>query len=266
MITVMTPRTLPVLSLLANRHSPRPQTLPGSVTFDSGGGGPSPIAPIALVLFGLVLLGLVVYLSYAMKERRRAAFAQQAALLHLTYSKEDPLGILGYPFTLLHRGDGQGVENVLRGAWQEIDVIAFDFWYYDETTDGKGNTSRSYHRFDCVLVPIDADCPRLTIARETLLTSLAGALSFHDIEFESDAFNREFHVRCEVPKFANDVIDQRMMTWLLATGSEHSYETLGNRVLVAGPRIDPAELPVLLGAARGFVQHVPKVVASLYPG
>jgi hypothetical protein len=35
---------------------------------------------------------------------------------------------------------------------------------------------------------------------------------------------------------------------------------------VTGPKIDPAELPTLLGIARGFVQHVPKVVASLYPG
>jgi hypothetical protein len=99
-----------------------------------------------------------------------------------------------------------------------------------------------------------------------LLTSLADALSFHDIEFESDDFNREFNVSCEVPKFANDLIDQRMMAWLLATGSGFRYEALGNRVLVAGPRIEPAELPLLLGAARGFVQHVPEVVSSLYPG
>jgi hypothetical protein len=69
-----------------------------------------------------------------------------------------------------------------------------------------------------------------------------------------------------VPKFANDLIDQRMMAWLLATGSDHAYEVVGNRLLVAGPRIDPAELPVLMGVARGFVQQVPTVVSSLYPG
>jgi len=259
----MIPRAFEVVSLLAKTHSPHPG--PGDVTVEDGGGLTN-VAPVALVVFGVLLVVLVIYLSYAMKERRRAAFAQQAALLHLAYSRDDTLGILGYPFTLLHRGDGQGVENVVHGAWQEIAVIAFDFWYYDESTDANGHTSRSYHRFNCAIVPIDADCPRLAIGRETLLTSLAGALSFHDIEFESEDFNREFHVACEVPKFANDVIDQRMMAWLLATGSDHSYETLGNRVLVAGPRIDPVELPILLGAARGFVQHVPKVVASLYPG
>jgi len=104
------------------------------------------------------------------------------------------------------------------------------------------------------------------IEHENLLTSLAGALALHDLQFESEAFNDEYHVRCEVPKFANDVLDARMMQWLLDNGSGYSFESVGDRVLVAGPRIDPADLIGLLGVARGFAQHVPKVVSSLYPG
>jgi hypothetical protein len=69
-----------------------------------------------------------------------------------------------------------------------------------------------------------------------------------------------------VPKFANDLFDQRMMAWLLSTGHDHAFDAVGNRVLVAGARIGAAELPALLGVARAFVQHVPTVVASLYPG
>jgi hypothetical protein len=252
--------------LLAKRHSPKPPTdFGGPPGFDTGVGFPS-AAPVIVIVFGLLLVGLVFYLSYVMKERRRQGFAQMAARLRLTYSREDPFGILGYPFQLLHKGDGQGIENMVAGVWQEVDLRAFDYWYYDESTNSNGTTSRSYHRFNCVLLPIGADCPHLTIGRETLLSSLADALSFHDIQFESAAFNDEFNVRCEVPKFANDMIDQRMMAWLLATGSDHAYEVVGNRLLVAGPRIDPAELPALLGVARGFVQHVPTVVSSLYPG
>jgi hypothetical protein len=111
-----------------------------------------------------------------------------------------------------------------------------------------------------------ADCPRLCIDRENLFTRLADALSFHDIQFESEEFNRDFTVTCEVPKFANDLIDGRMMQWLQGTGSGHAYEVIGNRVLVAGPKIDPLAFTELLGVARGFVQHVPNVVPSLYPG
>lgn len=257
----------PVLAhVLAKKHSPpRSFDVDTSTSFDTGGGFPSAM-PVLIVLSALALLGLIFYLSYTMKERRRAAFQQMATQLRLTYSEQDPLGILGYAFTLLHRGDGQGIENVLYGPWQEVDVVAFDYWYYDESTDSNGATSRSYHRFDCALVPIDADCPRLTIARESLFTAIADALSFHDLEFESEDFNRDFNVRCEVPKFANDLIDARMMAWLMSTGYSHAFEAVGNRVLVAGPRIDPVELTTLLGVARGFVQHVPAVVSSLYPG
>jgi hypothetical protein len=57
-----------------------------------------------------------------------------------------------------------------------------------------------------------------------------------------------------------------MMEWLLASGSDYGYEVMGNRVLVAGPKIDPSGFPQLLGIARGFVDHVPSVVYSLYPG
>ena len=254
-----------VVEILARKHSytPPPDFGGPSVTDN---GGDMFIWPLLLFVGGLFLVILFIYLGYASKQRRRAAFVHMAVQLHLTYSEEDPFGLLGYPFALFHKGDGRGIEHVLHGAWQEVDVVAFDYWYYDESTDSKGGTSRTYHRFDCALLPMPADCPHLRIERENLFTRLADALSFHDIQFESEEFNRDFTVTCEVPKFANDLIDGRMMQWLQRTGSEHAYEVIGNRVLVAGPKIDPLAFTELLGVARGFVQHVPKVVPSLYPG
>ncbi|MEP6758562.1 MAG: hypothetical protein ABJB55_05155 [Actinomycetota bacterium] len=254
-----------VAEILARKHTytPPPDFGP-DVSADHSVGTGAPI--VLLFVGGLFLIVLFVYLTNASKKRRRTAFVQMAGQLNLSYSEQDPFGLLGYPFELLHKGDGRGVENVLHGAWQEVDVVAFDYWYYDESTDSNGSTSRTYRRFDCALVPMPADCPRLTIDRESLFTRLADALSFHDIQFESEAFNREFTVRCEVPKFANDLIDARMMQWLQASGSGHAYEAIGNRLLVAGPKIDPQAFTELLGVARGFVQHVPKVVPSLYPG
>ena len=57
----------------------------------------------------------------------------------------------------------------------------------------------------------------------------------------------------------------RMMQWLLAHGADYSIEVVGNRVLVAGPKIPPTELLQVIGTAKAFVDHVPKVVFSLYP-
>jgi hypothetical protein len=245
-----------LVDLAAKRHTHSP-----TVSVPQGGGGPSALAPGLLFFGGVVLVALIGYLAYAMQRARRQGFSQMAAQLNLSYSRDDPLGLLGYPFTLFSKGDSRTLENVVFGAWQEVEVVAFDFTY----TEGSGKSQTDY-RFDCAIVPIEADGPRLLIEHENLLTSLAGAMSFRDQQFESEAFNQEYRVHCEVPKFASDVLDARMMEWLLDNGAGYLFEVVGDRVLVAGPRIQPAELLGLLGVARGFTQHVPKVVSSLYPG
>jgi hypothetical protein len=253
-----------VAALLAKKHSPRPPVVvSGSST--SGDAGIGNVLPFVVFLAVVLLAGVIAYLNYQGKQRRTSGFMQMAAQLGLTYSAFDSFGLLGYPFALFQRGDGRGIENVVFGPWQELQVIAFDYWYYEESSDGK-TTSKTYHRFDCVLVPIEADCVRLQIAPETFFSKLASALSFRDRQFESEAFNDAFKVACDDAKFSNDFIDARMMQWLLAHGRGYGFEVVANRGLVAGPRIEPSELPELLGVGRGFVQHVPKVVSSLYPG
>lgn len=255
-----------ITALVAKKRSPKPSPLPPdldtTVTFDTGGDA---FWPAILFAGGLAVILLIAYLSYRSKQRRRTGFMTMARQLGLTYSLEDPFGLLGYPFALFQRGDGRGIENVVHGAWQETNVIAFDYWYYEETSDGK-SSSRTYYRFDCAIVPIDADCTRLEIGQENVLSRLAGALSFRDLQFESEAFNDAFKVSCDDPKFANDLIDGRMMQWLLEHAAGYGFELVGNRVLVVGPKIDPSALIGLLGVSRGFVQHVPRVVYSLYPG
>jgi hypothetical protein len=253
-----------VANILAKKRSPKPPIDFGP-PLPQGDSGFSSAAPFLLLLGAVLIFFLIVYVSYQAKQRRKAGFIQMAHQLGLTYSSTDTFGLLGYPFALFQRGDGRGIEHVVYGDWQETHVIAFDYWYYEETSNGK-TTSRSYYRFDCVIVPIEADSQRLEIGPETFFSKLAGALSFRDLQFESEAFNEAFRVSCEDAKFANDLIDARMMQWLLASAPGYGFELIGNRVLVAGPKIDPIALTELLGVGRGFVQHVPKVVYSLYPG
>ena len=220
---------------------------------------------LAFAFIGLVILGGAAYLSYLSKKKRREAFATMARQLGLSYSAEDPLGTLAEPFSLFEKGDGRGVENVMWGTWQGIDLRAFDYWYYEESTDGKGSRSRTYYRFDCSIVPIDAACVRLIISHENVLTRLAGAMSFHDIQFESEAFNKAYNVKSADKKFANDLIDARMMDWLLKDGAGFSFEIVGDEVLCYGKKIAPADFVPLLGTAKAFLDHVPSVVHSLYP-
>jgi hypothetical protein len=219
--------------------------------------------PLIFVAFIGVAIGAVV-LSYLAKKRRREGFALVATQLGMEYWPHDPFGLLSEPFALFQKGDGRGIENVLAGAYQSIDVKAFDYWYYDESTDGKGNTSKTYYRFDCVVVPIDAACSPLTIENENLLTRLADALSFHDIEFESEDFNRAFNVKSPDKKFAHDFVDARMMQWLLQNGKGTAFEIMGDRLLTYRRKLSPMEIVTLFGISKAFLDHVPRVVYSLY--
>jgi hypothetical protein len=216
------------------------------------------------VLFGLVAVGIA-YLSYCLRRRRREELGAMARQLGLEFSPDDPFVCLSYPFTLFSRGDGRGVENVMWGVWHEMPVREFDYWYYEESTDAEGHRSRSYQRFSCAVTEIEAGCSHLVVDRENLFTALADRIGLRDIEFESDAFNRAFNVKSEDRKFANDLLDSRMMTWLLGADSAFRFEVSGRWVMAYGKKRRPADLIPLVGTLRQFREHVPHVVYELYP-
>jgi hypothetical protein len=219
---------------------------------------------LLFALFVVVAIGVAAYSHYAKLQRQRElgamAFAQG-----LDFAVADPFGTVAEPFSLFDRGDGRGVENVLWGTWHGLEIRAFDYWYYDESTDSEGRRSRSYHRFDCALAAVDALCPRLLIAEENLLTRLADAMALRDLEFESEEFNRRFTVKSPDPRFASAFCDARMMAWLLAHGDGYAFEVVGDRLLAWCRRVDPARIVHLLGTAKGFREQIPAVVSSLYP-
>jgi hypothetical protein len=222
------------------------------------------VPALVLVLVGLIGIGGWVLARY-FRQQRIKSLGLTARQLGLAFSREDTVGCLGFPFGLLSRGDGRGTENVMWGTWQGIPVTEFDYWFYEESTDSQGRTTRSYSRFSCAVTEIRAACSPLTLARENLLTRLADHVGLHDIEFESEAFNRAFNVKARERKFANDLVDARMMQWLLGVDDRFQFEVAGSWILVFTRRLRPTELVPLLGTAQQFREHVPRVVFELYP-
>ena len=219
-----------------------------------------------LVFVGIgVIAAVAVYLSYYFKKKRQEGFGLVARQLGFQFSIQDPFETVSEPFKLFQKGDGRGVENVLWGNWQATDIREFDYWYYDESTDSNGHRSKTYHHFSCVMAPVRAACSPLTIEHENVLTRLADHLAMHDIEFESEDFNKAFDVKSIDKKFASDFIDARMMQWLLQHAAGFSFEVVADRVLVSCKRLQPTEIVPLVGTAKGFVDEVPNVVYSLYP-
>src|SRR6478736_6832241 len=136
-----------VFDLASKRHTQPPVF--GPEGGGNGGGGVGSLGPGLLFFGGVLLVALIAYLAYAAQRARRQGFQRMATQLGLSYSRVDPLGLLDYPFTLFTKGDRRTLENVVFGAWQEVEVVAFDFMY----TEGSGKSQTDYH-FDCVIVPI----------------------------------------------------------------------------------------------------------------
>ncbi len=218
------------------------------------------------LIFVLILVAVaagVIY-SFVHKQKRREALAIFALQNKLEYSRADPFGLIDHDFHLFRLGDGRGCENVVWGGWHGLSVKAADYWYYTESTDSEGHTSRSYHRFSIVLADLPATLPRVSIEKENLLTRLADALSFHDLDFESEGFNRQFQIRATDREFAYKLIDARMMRWLLSTRGSFGFEVNGPTLLVWCGRLRPTGLVPLFGSAALFRDHIPRLVWNEY--
>lgn len=215
----------------------------------------------------LVLLALVVLVAavahHQAKARRREALARFGAARGLTFSAGDPHGLDDLDFKLFRQGDGRGVENVLTGRWEGLPVHAADYWYYDETTDSEGRTSRSYRHFSVVVADIEAFLPRVCIEQESFLSRVSDHLGFRDVEFESEEFNQRFQVHGD-REFAFKLLDARMITWLLSTGRSFGFEVNGRHLLVWAKRLDPERLVPLLMVTASFVGAIPRLVWNEY--
>jgi hypothetical protein len=222
------------------------------------------VEAVAFVVLGVVAVASVV-IGYVLKQRRREAFGRFALAHGLDHSVDDPFGLLGWPFSLFRRGDGRGIENVLSGPWKGEPIQAFDYWYYTEQQTSKGGRTRSYRHFSCVLVQVPAAFPHLEMAREGVFTRLADHLGMEDIEFESPEFNRRYNVKAENRRFAYELLDGRMLEWLVGFDQGMAFEVVGNRILAYGPRRKPHLLMPMIETARMFRDRIPRVALTLYP-
>lgn len=215
------------------------------------------------ILLAFVAVAVAAGLQWWMKQRRLEEFRTAARQFGFHYSARDLDGLLQLPFPLFERGDGRKVEHVLAGEWQGLEVRAFDYEYWEEHRDAEGHRSKTTYRFSCAVTWIEALCPPLAVSRENLLTRAAGAVGLGDIEMESEAFNRSFHVRSGDRRFAYEFLDARMMQALLGARDSFNYEAAGRGLLVYGPRVKPLGIIPLVGTLKAFHDQVPRVVYEL---
>jgi hypothetical protein len=167
---------------------------------------------LIFVLFAGIVFAVIIFSSIA-AHRRRAELSELAGRLGLDFSPErDEAFATGWGFLKkLNQGSRRYAFNKLAGQYQGYRVFVFDYHY--QTGSGK-NTQ--HHHLTCFILVLPDGFPELTIGPEGLLSKLAQAFGYDDIDFESAEFSRAFCVRSPDKKFAYDVCNAQMIEFLLA--------------------------------------------------
>lgn len=172
---------------------------------------------VIIILFIALMVVAAIYSARAAKKRREE-LSVLAARLGLQFDPANN-GALADQFEFLDhlaQGDNRYAFNVLSGEYQKNEILVFDYHYETHSTDSKGHRQTHHHYFSFFILLLPVSFPELRITKEGLLSKIAQAFGYADIDLESAEFSRAFCVRSKDKKFAYDVCNSQMMEYLLA--------------------------------------------------
>jgi len=222
---------------------------------------------VIVIFIAIVVLIIVLAIrGHLAEKKRREELALLAARLGFTYNPAKRRGrpAWGTPFELFRRANQYGTANHMRGAWQDLPVEVFDYTYYTESRDSKGRTSRHYSTRTVAAFEFFEAFPGLVIKPDSALREFFEFLGGHDIDFESDEFNKRYYVKADDRKFAYDVVHPRMMEFLLRVRGI-ALQIVGRRAIVfREKKLKPVEIEPLLAFAAAFYKNIPDFVKKDY--
>jgi len=116
----------------------------------------------------------------------------------------------GYPFGV---GTKQRQEHILTGTFSGVRCATFTHHFEYRTSDDDKTAVKQ--AFQVTLAELDMNLPRLDLVPESFGTRAWQLLGGGDIDLESAAFNRAWHVICKDRRYAVDVLEPRMMERLM---------------------------------------------------
>lgn len=238
---------------------------------------------MAFAVIGLLVvcmgLGLASLAAWKHTAERGRTLERLARANGLVFSHDDLAAVSTLPFDLFEQGDGNMVHNVITGETADgLPVRVFDFTYFVERTDPddwdpetrqalKLNTgeARRYHRFSCCVTEMRTAWPHLIIDPQTFGRRILNKLGLHDIDVESEAFNRSYAITCEDRRFAELLVDPGIADLVLGTDKKFRFEIRGRWLLSATERV-PAELALpMMKLNHEFLRRVPQLLRAEYP-
>jgi hypothetical protein len=155
----------------------------------------------------------------------------------------------------LHQGHSRCAYNIATGQWNSRPLESFDYRYV--TGQGKDRTT---HTFSAIILGSSLPLKPLHIRSENVLDKLTEFFGADDIDFESDQFSREFHVKSSDKKWAYDVLHQRTIEFLLGQ-PKFSIEFGTHHVICwRNRRFDLRMREDAIGVVEGILDRLPEYV------
>jgi hypothetical protein len=188
-----------------------------------------------LLLFVAAVIAAAIYSAVAARKRREELFALAARLgLSFRSEKDQALAARFGFLDKLAQGSNRYAFNVLSGQYWGHTVHAFDYHFETHSSDSRGRRQTHHHYFSFFILLLPMSFPELRIMREGMLSKIAQAFGFDDIDFESAEFSRTFCVKSKDKRFAYDVCHPQMMEYLLAN-RDLNLEIEANALALAFP-------------------------------
>lgn len=165
-------------------------------------------------------------------------------------------------FKIFQQGHSHYAHNTLCGELtiddQPWPIQMGDYHYKITSNSGKNRSTRTYRLSYLIIKLPFLSVPELKIRKEGLMDRVAATMGWDDIDFESAEFSKKFYVTSSNKKFAYDVIDPRMMQFLLNSEPPTIDLASGYCCLsIAKKRWEPDEFRRMLGWCKAFHDHWP---------
>jgi hypothetical protein len=233
-------------------------------------GSSNPLVLLILVAI-FVAIGVAAFMTNRRRGRGNPGLERFAVEHGWTYSLHDPGNILALGFRFFRWEDKPPiVADVVVGADTSGPFQCFTLRRRGrQVIDNTGIVvSPEINFFQCVAVPLAANCAPLSIHRTLGEARLMDHSGGGELKFEDDAFNHLFRVHCDDTRFAYSMIDERLMEWLREEPYQFTnIELAGSALLVASAMVGtmPSIYTELIDFAGRLRQHIPAVVYSTYP-
>jgi hypothetical protein len=160
-------------------------------------------------------------LSWRQEQKRLAALRDFCAVRGLSFSpaRDHELSRTFEFIPEISNGRNRYAQDVVHGTVEGSPILAFEHHYETRSKNAQGHTSTRHHYHSVVAIELPRSFPDLCISPEGILSKIAQAIGYDDIDFESHEFSRAFCVRSKDRRFAYDFCNPAMMEFLLSRRS-----------------------------------------------